>query len=835
MHKLRTLILLLVFPLIAYSQQPNFIVIIADDLNDYIGVLGGHPQVETPYMDSLAASGLNFMNAYCSSPGCAPSRTSMLSGKDPNYTKVFNNEDYESVFRNNFTVEQDNAEVYTLPQILKDSGNYFTYALDKVFHKPGENDYDKFSATCEKNKSWNRMTNVNAGVAFNDLLNSYAFSPDLDFGMIPDSLESQMEDFIAADSAASFIHQYANGTVNTCDKPFFLALGLHKPHTSRLIPEKYFPPFYMQNLFADTFAIIYNNPAGSFPYNGLVMPPQPVPMFNDFYELPEGGLAQSMANNGDIYNTITDYTNSLPYIPEICPGLTEEERIAITQETIRANYVAAYIAAVQFVDAMIGKVMDELAEHPELADNTVIILTSDHGYSLGEKRHWTKWSLWETDTRVPLIIKYPGFASNTSTNRVVSLLDIYPTICDMAEVNHPVMEDGSRYLDGNSFIALFNDPGNIQSNVAVTTYKKNAGMGSCYPHVSFRNERFHYIRYQYNNDAGEGGCDPLSQNFDVELYDIGTDRQTDPYEWNNLADNPEYAPVLNYFEAFLPNGSLYNMQPFTVNIYSDDVTCLLNNDDHIPMRAKLFYPNGDVISPDSLSNYTLTWTNNLTAEVFDGYIYTFDMNTVSPALFAISDDINFYLNVTETATGKVCAFKMKQFNVNDATMPDITYSTVVIDHTLNINDIAVTGIASSITWDFGDGYTASQADLGPHYYAVPGTYLLKVTLNYGNKCYVQRERIIMVETAVLKVTDLEYPLLLYPNPSSSVININNIEADGATTIEIYNSIGEMVKQMSVDSDAQPLQVGINTLSSGIYFVKVKTDDYYGTGVFEVIK
>ncbi len=817
------------------AQQPNFIVIVADDLNDYIGVLGGHPQVETPNIDSLALSGVTFYNAFCNSPGCAPSRTSMLSGKDPNYTKVFNNEDYDNVFRNNFTPEQNNEEVYTLPQMLKDSGIYFTYAIDKVFHSPAENDYDKFSTTCVREKSWSRMLNINTGVPFNLALESYAFGNTFDFGMIPDSLESQMDDFIAADSAASFIHQYANGTVNTCDRPFFLTLGLHKPHADRYIPEKYFPDYFLNDLFTDTFKVIYNSPVESFPFNGLVMPPQPDPMFNDFYQLPEEGLAQSCANVGDVYNQINDYTYGLAELPEINADLSEAERNAIVQETIRANYVSSYIAAVNFMDAMVGKVLDAINEHPELASNTIIIFTSDNGYSLGEKRHWTKWGLWETDIRVPLIIKYPGHAENVISNRVVSLLDIYPTICDMAGVNYPMKTDGTNYLDGHSFISLLDNPDAMSSNVAVSTYKKNAGMGACFPHISVRNERFHYIRYQYNNNDGAGACDETSANYDEELYDIGSDRQTDPYEWNNLAYDPDYAPMIEYLSEFFPDGNLYNTNPYTVNIYNDDLPCLLSNDETINMRALLIDDSGTSIPTDSLINYSIQWTNNLTAAAVTGVYYIFNMNTVPAATFEAANQIIFYVKVIENATGKTRAFKLKQFYINPENEPEITFTAPVIDHTVSITDIITTGDVTSIDWDFGDGYTTTSFAPGLHTYTAAGSYVIKATLNYGNKCSVQFSRIVVIDELIFRKNTPLKELIVYPNPSSSTIYISSQNLSGICDIAIINSVGELMQNKSTNSALNQYQLDISKLPTGFYFIQLKFEDGFETATFEVMR
>ena len=191
-------------------EQPNILFIIVDDLNDYQFSMSGHPQIQTPNLDRLAAEGLLFNNAFATSPGCAPSRASMLSGKDVNYTQVFDNTDYITEFRNNFNEVQDNALVYTLPEILKDSGEYFTYAINKVFHNPSNNDYDAAGGNdCARGQSWNRMINFGETGSVTAEFEAYKYLGIFSFGAIPNELESQLRDYRIADSALLFMDNYA--------------------------------------------------------------------------------------------------------------------------------------------------------------------------------------------------------------------------------------------------------------------------------------------------------------------------------------------------------------------------------------------------------------------------------------------------------------------------------------------------------------------------------------------------------------------------------------------------------------------------------------------------
>ena len=264
----------------AQATQPNFLFIIVDDLNDYVEGFTDMPQVISPNIKSLIDSGTVFLNNYANAPGCAPSRTSFLSGKDIAYTRIYNNDDYPGKFRDVFSDATDNELVYTLPQILKDSAGYFTYGINKVFHNPNNNDFDKTVGTemCEKSLSFNRMIQIEDSEGFLDTLSMYDFGGFFDWGMIPDSLETKLEDYIGAGYVVDFIDSVGSGTANTCGNPFFLSIGFYKPHVQRYIPEKYFSEFYMQDIYAEPFVFPYNFPVGTVPYNGIVMPPQPDPM-----------------------------------------------------------------------------------------------------------------------------------------------------------------------------------------------------------------------------------------------------------------------------------------------------------------------------------------------------------------------------------------------------------------------------------------------------------------------------------------------------------------------------------------------------------------------------
>jgi arylsulfatase A-like enzyme len=187
--------------------------------------------------------------------------------------------------------------------------------------------------------------------------------------------------------------------------------------------------------------------------------------------------------------------------------------------------VQAYLASITFADAQVGRVLDALKASP-YAGNTIVCLWGDHGWHLGEKHHWRKFSLWEEATRAPLIISAPGVTQPGSVcARPVDFLSIYPTLADLSGL--PAREG----LDGVSLMPLLKDPQAAWERPAITTHGRgNHGV---------RSERYRYIRYA---DGSE------------ELYD----HAADPAEWKNLAGDPRLAEVREELAAWLPKQEARN-------------------------------------------------------------------------------------------------------------------------------------------------------------------------------------------------------------------------------------------------------------------------------------
>ncbi|MBC8046275.1 MAG: sulfatase-like hydrolase/transferase, partial [Fimbriimonadaceae bacterium] len=268
------------------QTQPNIVVIICDDLNDYVQGFDGQPQTITPNLAELASNGTTFINNYCPAPLCAPSRTSLVMGKTPDYTDVYINGMFDCTnFRNNF---EPGKYVLTFPQYLKDSANYFTYNISKLFHcDAGQPDFDTETADpCEKELSWNKFLSIGNDDTLNNIgQDEEQGLEEIKWALIDSEYVNLMADYQMVDTAAKFIREYFETPSAFCDKPFMMSMGFRRPHSNLYIPEQYFLDDYILDFYEEPYDINFNVPYNAYPYNGLVMPPQPDPPYDDFYNV----------------------------------------------------------------------------------------------------------------------------------------------------------------------------------------------------------------------------------------------------------------------------------------------------------------------------------------------------------------------------------------------------------------------------------------------------------------------------------------------------------------------------------------------------------------------
>ena len=437
-------------PLAVGAKPPNVLFIAVDDLNDWVGCLGGHPQTQTPNIDRLASRGMLFTNAHCQGTMCNPSRISLLWGRRPSSSGFYDNHYHVSKER-----EFLRGHV-SLPKHFAASG-YKTLTAGKVFHggtpeqsqivgpRPGQWRKGLDQMIHEKPKTWHR---------------TWDFGPQ-------DYEETKFTDHVTATWVAEQL-----GAKH--EQPFFLSCGFYRPH----VP--FFPPRRVYESFKEVQLPLVDE--------------------NDWSDLPDAARRVTLSN---------------PKIP--------------THEWMRENNrwrqaVQAYLACVRWTDEQLGRVLDALDKGPH-ARNTIIVLFSDHGYHLGEKQRWSKFSLWERTTRVPLIISVPGGVKG-KCDQPVELLSLYPTLVDLCGL------PANTKLEGVGLRALLENPGAAWEHVALSTLGQN--------NHAVRDRRWRYIRYA---DGSE------------ELYD----HKNDPNEWRNLAAKdplPEHATVIKRLKARLPKINL---------------------------------------------------------------------------------------------------------------------------------------------------------------------------------------------------------------------------------------------------------------------------------------
>ena len=415
----------------AAETRPNVLMIIADDLNDWVGCLQGHPDVKTPNLDRLAKRGLLFENAHCAAPVCNPSRVATFTGRRPSRSGVYGND----------TVWHEVLPgVATIPQHFKANG-YFVAGGGKVYHHPPgfnrrsdwteyfdqvfDGHYQAQWATGEKPKNFTWPE----GFPLNQLPRVKALTPpplnpnEFDWGPF-DKSDSEMGDAQMVEWAAKFLKQPPR-------QPFFLAAGIYRPHVPWYAPRKYFE---------------------MYPTNRVTPPPIKA---DDLDDLPPAGREMAAFRAEDL---------------EMVRQASQYERI-----------LQAYLANVTFCDALVGRLLDALDASPAV-QNTIIVFWSDNGFHLGEKQHLHKFTLWDRSTRLPFIVVAPGVTREQSrTERPVSFVDLFPTLNDLCGLP-PVAT-----LDGVSLVPLLKNPQRKWEQPALTTH----GLGN----HALRNERWRYIRY----------------------------------------------------------------------------------------------------------------------------------------------------------------------------------------------------------------------------------------------------------------------------------------------------------------------------------------------------
>jgi len=502
-------------------EQPSFLFIAIDDLNTCVGFLAEEPgnllqtlfpdpvrrsemaAALTPNLNRLAAESRVFSRAFTASPLCGPSRTALLTGVPPHRSGYY---EHSESFRDYPNL----AGVVTLPQYLRQNG-WFTAGVGKVFHKPRrEFRGDRVIDWPDSTLSWDDFVFRQHGVQRHpdDVPPRYSLPWDtyVHYGRTLTKPE-EAADFVNVSHIARLLRDGRSTLMDDegherqvelpADRPFFLAAGIFQPHLPWKTPNAFFDRIPLDDLNVT---------------RGLMDA-----WLADLDDVPEAGRAWTTAHpkGGNEYRRFLDRAVALD---------GEGADLATLREMIQA-----YLACVAFADFCVGELLDGLRAGPH-ADNTIVILWSDHGYHLGEKSRMGKTALWDEADRTVLLIRDPGLGADNGAfcRGAVSLQDLYPTIVSRAGLPRPVQ------VAGQDLTPLLRDATARLPRPVLTTWQRG--------NHAVRDDRWCYIRYADGSD---------------ELYDD----LNDPDQRVNLAGHPDYASIRIDLKSRLPEYESPSMVP----------------------------------------------------------------------------------------------------------------------------------------------------------------------------------------------------------------------------------------------------------------------------------
>lgn len=398
------------------KQKPNILFIAVDDLNEYPNVLSGYPGLKTPALDKFAQTAVNFKRGYCAAPACNPSRSAILTGLAPNVTGLYANMDYQPNSKPAMAATH-------LPEHFKNNG-YTTLWSGKIYHsRPGAK---------RMQAMWDDDRGHDGG---------YGPQPEVDniprtfrkpgwFNYQPwDGPDTDFPDVVNTDLTIERLQQ-------TYDQPFFMALGLYRPHNPWTAPRRFFD---------------------QYPLDSITMPEVPE---NDLEDIP--AIGRQWADHPVDFEAL--------------------KRVEQWKPVVRS-----YLASISFTDYNIGRVLNALENSPH-RDNTIVVIWADHGFHWGEKEHFAKFALWELTTRTLFMWRVPGLSKpGTECQAPVQLVDIFPTLVDCCDLPQP-----RQSLSGHSLKPLLKNTEHPWKHPALTFYKGE--------NVAVRNKRFRYIRYEDNTE-----------------------------------------------------------------------------------------------------------------------------------------------------------------------------------------------------------------------------------------------------------------------------------------------------------------------------------------------
>ncbi len=501
------------FPVFAQPKdKPNILFIAIDDLKPILGCYGDK-LIKTPNIDRLARMGTVFMRNYVQQAVCGPTRASLMTGKRPDYTKVW---DLKTKMRD------INPDILSLPQYLITQG-YTTQGIGKVYDvRCVDSDIDKPSWSIPYYKTDKKYFGTYGEPAegryqlpATKALAEKYIKEALDNGKTKAEANEYVQTKIkpSVENADVPDYAYTDGAnvlqaidiltqLKKTSQPFFFAVGIAKPHLPFVAPKKYWdlykrddmPLAKFQEKSKDAVDIAYHNAGEMRGYTDI--PP------------------------------LTSFTDQKPY------GIT----LPVDKQK---ELIHGYYAAISYADAQVGKLLSTL-DLLGLTKNTIIVLWGDHGWHLGDHNLWCKHTNFEQATNAPLIIAAPGIAPS-KTSALTEHIDIFPTLCDLAGVKIPAI------LDGKSLLPVMKNPAAVVKDFAVSQYPRsgataeNERLGYADPNAmgySIRTKRYRYTIWMSN---GYRSNKPFDKNLVIgtELYDY----QSDPLETTNVVNDKKYTAI----------------------------------------------------------------------------------------------------------------------------------------------------------------------------------------------------------------------------------------------------------------------------------------------------
>lgn len=486
-------------------QKPNVLFISIDDLRPALGVYGDSIAY-TPNIDQFASEGTTFMQAFCQSAVCAPSRASLMTGLRPDSTRVWHLGDQ---FR------QINPNTVTMPQYFSKFG-YHTVNIGKIFHNymPDSVSWDEPDLRPEryKQEDWlgrdgetfyiSERINASQVIKRDSLLKLQPVRYADGWNTGPAWEAADVHDTMYYDGAQNELAKKTLTRLASSDQPFYFGLGYFRPHLPFAVPKKYW------DLYDKNEMPLAENPEI----------PEGAPIFtmNSMYEL----------RHYDGFQHIGHPTS----------------KFRMDEDTVR-TLRQGYYASVSYIDALLGDLFSHMKKLG-IYDNTIIVIWGDHGWKLGDHNSWGKMTNYNIDLRVPIVIRAPKQQERgVKVNGMVELVDLFPSLCDLAGI------EKADYFQGDSFVPLMEDANRKWKEAVFSQFHRRPRVsadGKRYMGYSMNTADYHFIEwYAWDHLTGTRGAFKTS-----ELYD----RKNDPYERINIANNENMKEIISSLSNQLNKG-----------------------------------------------------------------------------------------------------------------------------------------------------------------------------------------------------------------------------------------------------------------------------------------